>query len=198
MSSYPDDRYEDRRDDRFDEGRRDDRPDSRGLERGRAAVGPPGLFLILNGLFGLVIIGLLSIPMVFDPDMMVRSLKDFVAKQPAGEQKQDMEKQVEELENKINQDRDAMVLQNAAELAVGGILNLLAILGGIMMRSLKSYGWGMAGSIVSLIPCATGCCCTGIPFGIWALIVLSRPDVKAAFAAARSARLGNPDDQYMR
>lgn len=191
MSGYPDDRYDDRPDDGYDDRRRGPGV----VERGRAAVSMPGLFLIVNGLFGLAILALASVPMVFDPDMLVRTLKDVAANQPAGQQKQDLEKQIEDLENKLQQNRGAMVMQNAVELAIGGLLNLLAVFGGFKMRSLSSYGWSMAGAIVSLIPCATGCCCTGIPFGIWALVVLSRPEVKAAFAARRSS---NPDDQYMR
>lgn len=191
MSSYPDDRYDNDR-------REDGRPDSRALERGRAAVGPPGLLLILNGLFGLVVCAALSVPFVFDPDRIVRFFKDIAAQQPAGQQKKDLEKKVEDFENQVKQNREAMALQNGVGLAIGGILNVLAIVGGLMMRSLKSYGWGMGGAIVSLIPCATGCCCTGIPLGIWALIALNRPEVRDAFASARAARSDNPDDQYMR
>jgi hypothetical protein len=190
MSSYPDDRYDDRR----EEGR----ADSRSPERGRVAVGPPGLMLILNGLFGLIACGVLSVPFVFDPDRMVASFKNIAAQQPPGQQKKDLEKKVEDFENQVNQNRDAMAIQNGVGLTIAAILNVLAIVGGLMMRSLKSYGWSMAGAVVSIIPCTTGCCCTGIPFGIWALIVLSRPEVKDAFVAARSSRFSNPDDQYMR
>ncbi len=190
MSGHPDDRY-DNRDDSSDDRRRGPGV----IEHGRAAVRVPGLFLILNGLFGLVILAILSVPLVFDPDIMVRALKDVAAQQPAGQQKQDLEKQVEDLENKLNQNRQAFVLQNAVELGIGAALNLVAIIGGFSMRSLGTYWLSISGAIVSLIPCATGFCCTGIPFGIWALVALSRPEVKAAFAARRR---GNPDDQYMR
>ena len=40
---------------------------------------------------------------------------------------------------------------------------------------------------VTVIPVLTGCCCTGFLFGIWAMLVLMRPEVKAGFAARRRA-----------
>lgn len=48
------------------------------------------------------------------------------------------------------------------------------------MKNLESYGMAMAAAIVAMLPCS-GCCLLGLPFGIWALIVLADADVKAAF-----------------
>ena len=199
MSGHPDDRYEERRDDRHDD-RYDDRgPDPRMIDRGRAAVGAPGVFLILDGIIGLVLTIAISIPLVFDPDMMVRAMKDLAAQQPPGQQKQDLEKQVEELEKQMAQGKNQMQIQNGAQLAFMAVMNLLAIAGGFAMRGLGSRGLSMAGAIVSLIPCVVGCCpLIGMSAGIWALIVLSRPEVKAAFAAGKSSRFANPDDRYLR
>lgn len=70
---------------------------------------------------------------------------------------------------------------------VGKLFSLLAIVlsglmvyGSIQMRNLKSYGMAMAAAIIGLLPC-TSCCCVTLPIGIWALTVLAKPDVKAAF-----------------
>lgn len=50
------------------------------------------------------------------------------------------------------------------------------------MRSLKNYGMGMAASIIAIIPCCwSACCILNVPFGIWLLVVLRDPEVKAAF-----------------
>ena len=58
MSSYPDDRFDDRRDDRFDEGPRDHRT----MENARSAVRIPATLLIVTG--ALVLIGaVLSTPL---------------------------------------------------------------------------------------------------------------------------------------
>lgn len=52
--------------------------------------------------------------------------------------------------------------------------------GAMKMKDLQSYGLAMTAAILSLIPCFS-ICCIGIPFGIWALVVLLNQDVKAAF-----------------
>jgi hypothetical protein len=52
---------------------------------------------------------------------------------------------------------------------------------GIKMLHRRSYGLVMAGVIIGMIPCLSGCCCTGLPFGIWALIVLSNEEVRKSF-----------------
>lgn len=36
-------------------------------------------------------------------------------------------------------------------------------------------------AILAMIPCVSPCCLLGLPLGIWALIVLLKPEVKAAF-----------------
>jgi hypothetical protein len=61
------------------------------------------------------------------------------------------------------------------------IINALIVFGAWKMKSLQSYGLAMAASIVAMIPCLT-LCCLGMPFGIWALVVLLKPEVKSAFA----------------
>ena len=55
------------------------------------------------------------------------------------------------------------------------------IFGSFHMRRLKSYAVSMASSVLSVVPCMTCCFCVGIPFGIWAIVVLSRADVRASF-----------------
>jgi hypothetical protein len=74
------------------------------------------------------------------------------------------------------------------QVAFGAVLNgirvvtcSLVIYGGLKMQRLESYGWAVTSSILSLIFCLNCCCCLGIPFGIWALVVLNRPEVRAAF-----------------
>ncbi|MBM3850567.1 MAG: DUF4339 domain-containing protein [Verrucomicrobia bacterium] len=69
------------------------------------------------------------------------------------------------------------VPQNALAL----VLSLLSLLAGVRMLQRKSYGLVMAGVILTTIPCVSPCCCLGLPFGIWALVVLSNTEVKAAF-----------------
>ncbi len=63
---------------------------------------------------------------------------------------------------------------------IGIALAAIVILGGIRLMSLKSYGLVLSAAIINMIP-FFGCCCYGLPVGIWALVVLLSGDVKAAF-----------------
>lgn len=194
MSGYSDDpRDRDDRDYDRDDDRQGRNPEQT-LAAARGAVAVPGLFLILNGLFGLLVVAIFSVPMVFQPELYIKTMRDFVAQQPAGPQRQDMERQLDDAEKQIQQNRTAIQIQNAVQLGILAVGNLLALLGGFAMRALGSYGLSMTGAIVSIIPVVTGCCCTGMPLGIWALVVLLRPEVKAGFAAKR--RLGRSPDSY--
>ncbi len=64
---------------------------------------------------------------------------------------------------------------------LGGALAITCLLGSLSMMKLKSYGFAMATAIIMLIPCGNCCCFLNIGAGIWALVVLSKPEVKAAF-----------------
>jgi hypothetical protein len=39
----------------------------------------------------------------------------------------------------------------------------------------------MTASVIAMIPCISPCCIVGLPIGIWAMVVLSKPEVKSAF-----------------
>jgi len=64
---------------------------------------------------------------------------------------------------------------------ISSALAIVIIVGAVKMKNLESYGMGMAASIIAMIPCISPCCLLGLPFGIWALVVLSDASVKAAF-----------------
>lgn len=55
--------------------------------------------------------------------------------------------------------------------------------GSIQMKQLKKYNLAKAAAIVAVIPCLSPCCLLGIPFGIWAIIVLNKPAVRSAFTS---------------
>lgn len=64
-------------------------------------------------------------------------------------------------------------------LAIGALI----IYGAWKMRNLEGYGLAMTASILAMVPCLSPCCLIGLPFGIWAVVVLSDASVKAAFRA---------------
>lgn len=81
-----------------------------------------------------------------------------------------------------------------AEYAFGGGLGIassiigLAVAGFILwaalqMKSLRQWTIAVVASILAMIPCISPCCIIGLPIGIWALVVLMKPEVKAAFTS---------------
>ena len=57
----------------------------------------------------------------------------------------------------------------------------IIIFGGVQMLRARRYSIAVWAAILALIPLTSVCCIPGIPIGIWALIVLRHPEVKAAF-----------------
>lgn len=64
------------------------------------------------------------------------------------------------------------------EIVVAGFI----IFAALKMRELKQWELSLAACIVAMIPCVSPCCILGLPIGIWALVVLLRPEVKEAFS----------------
>jgi hypothetical protein len=74
---------------------------------------------------------------------------------------------------------------------VAFVVSIVMLIGAGKMSRLENYGWAQAAAVVGMIPCISPCCLLGLPFGIWALTVLNRPDIQRAF---RRARRGSFDD----
>jgi len=53
--------------------------------------------------------------------------------------------------------------------------------GALQMKGLANYAHAKAAAVVACIPCLGPCCLLGIPFGAWALVVLSQPDIQKSF-----------------
>ncbi|HWY75492.1 MAG TPA: DUF4339 domain-containing protein [Verrucomicrobiae bacterium] len=69
-----------------------------------------------------------------------------------------------------------VVIQVASLLA-----SIFILFGAIKMRKLESHGLCIAACILAMIDFANCCCIVGLPLGIWALVVLSKPEVKQYF-----------------
>ncbi len=64
---------------------------------------------------------------------------------------------------------------------LGVAINLLVVVGALKMQRLQSWGLSMTSAILVMLPCAGCCCLLGLPVGIWAVLTLNKPEVKAAF-----------------
>jgi hypothetical protein len=67
-------------------------------------------------------------------------------------------------------------------------LSLFHIYGATCMRRGWNYRIAMVCAILCCVPALSPAIYFGIPFGIWALVMLRRPNVRAAFAAQASTR----------
>lgn len=63
---------------------------------------------------------------------------------------------------------------------LGMLLSGLVAFGGVQMRQLKGYGLVVASCVVAMIPCGN-CCCVTLPIAVWALTIITKPEVKAQF-----------------
>lgn len=64
---------------------------------------------------------------------------------------------------------------------LGGITNMVTLLGSVMMLQLKMRGLAVTGAILAMVPCLSCCWPLGLGMGIWALVALQDPRVRAAF-----------------
>jgi hypothetical protein len=65
---------------------------------------------------------------------------------------------------------------------IGGIVGVVVLIGASKMQKLQNYQFALTASIVAMVPCISPCCVFGLPFGIWALVVLNKPEVKSQFS----------------
>jgi hypothetical protein len=76
---------------------------------------------------------------------------------------------------------DPTIYMNLAVAVIGLPVGAVMLIAAMKMKKLESYGLAMAGAILGMIPYLSPCCLLGLPFGIWALVVLADGSVKAAF-----------------
>ncbi len=69
------------------------------------------------------------------------------------------------------------VTSSVIALLVAGFL----IYASLEMKKLSQWGLAVGASVVAMLPCISPCCLIGLPVGIWCLVVLTKPEIKAAF-----------------
>lgn len=65
---------------------------------------------------------------------------------------------------------------------IAAVIGVLIWRGAAKMQALESHQFAFTASILAIIPCISPCCLFGLPFGIWALVVLAKPEVKSQFS----------------
>jgi hypothetical protein len=74
-----------------------------------------------------------------------------------------------------------MDLMYSVYLAIEILYCWLLVMGTFSMIGRGSYTWAVVTACLACVPCLSPLYMLGIPIGIWALVVLRRPEVKAAF-----------------
>lgn len=65
--------------------------------------------------------------------------------------------------------------------AIGQVMSIVCLIGAIQMLRLRAYGLALTAAILMILSCGGCCCFLNLGAGIWALVVLSKPEVRAAF-----------------
>jgi hypothetical protein len=134
----------------------------------QSLVNGPGIAMLVIGiLFALIsAFGVLA-------NLLGWSLGSFGAAGQQGNIPPQFEKMVQQMSGGLG------VVFAVVQLALSGLF----IFASLKLRKLESYGLVMTAAILCMLPCFTpSCCCVfGLPVGIWTLVVLSKPEVKAAF-----------------
>ncbi len=174
MSGHPDDGYD--RDDELD--RRDDERD---IRIAKSAVIAPAVGLMIVAALGLlsVILGIIQYPgldVAFDEQVKLAEANPQLT--------DDQKKQQVQM---VNQIRDVAKIAWFPFYGVVGLVAIVIFVGGLKLMNLGSPPLIYLSAILSFIPCTSGCCLLGLIFGIWALVVMGKPEVKNGFAARRRA-----------
>ena len=59
-------------------------------------------------------------------------------------------------------------------------LNAFVLFGATKLLRLQNHTITTVAAVAAMLPCQC-CCCFGLPFGIWALVVMNKPEVKSQF-----------------
>ncbi|HAB15360.1 MAG TPA: DUF4339 domain-containing protein [Verrucomicrobiota bacterium] len=137
-------------------------------QRAAGMVKAPAIALLLIGIVGI----LLSVAGLFTRSRMTEAFIQFAQNSGAAFPPEVMDQ--------LQAERDrGLGVRDFLNLGMGVILYGVLIVGALSMQRLENWGLALAAAIIAMLPCT--CCCLGIPFGIWAAIVLNRREVKSAF-----------------
>lgn len=137
-------------------------------EQAARSLKAPAVILVFFAVAGIVfsISGLFLKP--FITDAMIRMFEQFNLPPEA--------------RAKMEEARDAgLTAVDIFQVVLGIATNIVMLTGALKMMKVQSWGLALAAAILVMLPCGSCCCFLGIPLGIWVIVLLNRPEVKAAF-----------------
>lgn len=164
----------DRRDDRYDDdssGSRDDRV----VAIAKQKIKTPAVLMLVAGVLG-GLFALMNVPGMLTVDATFQKAEDQWDQDPniKDEQRKEMKRVLADVKGPVK-------IGMPVWIGLSVIGSIVSIAGAVRIMNLKSRGLGVLGAIATMLP--LGCCCLSLPVGIWVLLVLGKPEVKAGFAA---------------
>jgi hypothetical protein len=170
-----DDRFDDRTDDHLDEPRDDDEI----IRKAKDAVKGPAIGLLVMAVLGVIAMPLGVYQYINLPKEFEKAKLEF-EKNP--QMKDDEKQKAKEIMDMIE---NAAKVGLPASIGLNVIITLISGISGFKLMNLSSPGFVKFGSILTLLPCSGLCCILNLIFGIWPLVTLGKPEVKAGFAAMK-------------
>lgn len=159
-----------------DFNRRDDDFDRRPVASAPPPSGP-GVALLIAGLTSFAVAALVLVVFVFMLDKVVDVMKKHEQGLPPGADKDRVQDQIKQIETS----REGVQAFYGAVGGAGVVTSGIIILGALGMMRGRGYVLAVAGSVLAVIPVANCCFVIATPIGIWCLITLFNPRVKASF-----------------
>jgi len=126
---------------------------------------------------GLILIGIAGILLTLGGILAKPSMMEFFLEAARNANLQIPAEQLDQIQAEQSK---GVGLRDYLNLGLSLVLYGIVIAGALKMMRLENWGLALAAAIIAMLPCSC-CCCVGIPIGIWAVIVLNRPEVKTAF-----------------
>lgn len=142
----------------------------------RARTSAPGCGLVVNGLLTLVLFGA---ALAYVALAAAGRLPEVPKAVTAWNERQEAQNWPVITRIEVEDGFTRPVIIQLVILGVGAAIGLSVMIAGFQMRRLRGYRNSVLAAVVSVLPITT--CLWGLPFGVWALIVLSDPTVKRAF-----------------
>jgi hypothetical protein len=134
-------------------------------EAARSLVTGPAVCLLITGILGLVVdLGQVAYAAFAKPAR--------IAQADGNDPWQQLALRVEEA------NRGPMPIVMGAAFA---LVSFVVTLAALQMLRLRTHAFAIAGSVLAMLNLGNCCCLLGLPFGIWSLVALSKPEVRSAF-----------------
>jgi hypothetical protein len=145
---------------------------------GAGRVKLPGAFMIATGIVNLLFGAFLGVI-----GMFMQNAPDQALQQALDQQGPEQKKALEQYGIHGPAELRKVYLFGCGGSGVLAILcSIVTVIGGFCMVARKARGLAFFSALVTVLPCVNSpCVLLGFPVGIWSLVVLSQPDVKAAF-----------------